>query len=54
MLDINGFTYLVDKEFMEQAKPIKIDFSPMGFELSSGLEIAAGGCKSGSCGGSCG
>lgn len=25
---IDGFTYLVDKEFLEAAKPIKIDFSP--------------------------
>ena len=25
--DIDGFKYIVDKEFMEKVKPIKIDFS---------------------------
>ena len=26
VFDIDGFTYIVDKTFMEQAKPVKIDF----------------------------
>ncbi len=52
MLDINGFTYLVDKEFMEQAKPLKIDFTPMGFDISSGLELSKGECGGG-CSGKC-
>jgi iron-sulfur cluster assembly protein len=33
VFEIDGFTYIVDKEFMEKAKPIKIDFSGMGFKL---------------------
>ena len=53
VFELNGFTYLVDKDFMAEAKPIKIDFSADGFDLSSGLVLPkGGGC--GSCGGSCG
>jgi len=53
VIEIDGYTYLVDKELMEAAKPIKIDYSPMGFELSSNLVFEPGaGC--GGCGGSCG
>jgi len=33
VFDIDGFKYIVDKEFMEKTKPIKIDFSGMGFKL---------------------
>ncbi|MBW2643997.1 MAG: IscA/HesB family protein, partial [Deltaproteobacteria bacterium] len=32
VFDIDGFKYIVDKEFMEKAKTIKIDFSEMGFK----------------------
>lgn len=53
VFNINGFTYLVEKEFLAAAKPIKIDYSPMGFELSSSLVFEPGsGC--GGCGGGCG
>ena len=46
--DINGYTFIVDKEFMEAARPIKIDASPMGFHVTSALELGPPGC--GSCG----
>ena len=46
------FTFVVDKEFMEQAKPIRIDYMATGFKIDSSMELG-GGC--GSCGtqGSC-
>lgn len=37
--EIDGFQYVVDKEFMEKAKPIKIDYSETGFKLDSSIEI---------------
>jgi len=37
--EVDGFQYVVDKEFMEKAKPIKIDFSEAGFKLDSAIEI---------------
>ena len=51
--DVKGFKFVVDKEFMKQAKLIKIDFTGMGFSLDSKLELGDSAC--GSCGtkGSC-
>lgn len=52
--EFGNFKYIVDKEFMEQAKPIKVDFTPMGFKVTSSIDLGAG-CDS-SCGseGNCG
>jgi len=35
--NIDGFQYLVDKDFMEKATPIKIDFLVHGFKLDCNL-----------------
>jgi len=53
--DIDGFKYLVNKDFMEQVKPIKIDFTQFGFKIDSNMEFGAseGGCKSCGTTGSC-
>ena len=46
----NGFTYLINKELFEQAKPINVDFVDsgmgQGFSISSKLEMGGGGCSS--------
>jgi len=51
--EINGFKYLVNKDFLEKSQPIKVDFLEYGFKLTSNLELQAGcsgGCSSaGSC-----
>jgi len=39
--DIDGFSYIVNKEFMEKAQPIKVDFTEMGFKLDSGINFSA-------------
>jgi iron-sulfur cluster assembly protein len=49
--DIGGFKYIVDKEFMKKAEPIKVDFfMDMGFKVSSGIDFGpqqqCGGCGS--------
>ncbi|CAN2039595.1 conserved hypothetical protein [Candidatus Magnetomoraceae bacterium gMMP-15] len=47
-----GFTYLVDKDFMNQVKPVKVDFTPLGFKISAGVEFGSpcGSCSTtGSC-----
>ena len=53
---IEGFTYLVEKELLEKAQPITVDFSGMGFKLDCSLDFgsAAGGCSSCSTAGKCG
>jgi iron-sulfur cluster assembly protein len=46
VFDIEGFQYIVDKDFMEKAKPIKVDFSEMGFKLDCAVDFgAASGCS---------
>jgi Fe-S cluster assembly iron-binding protein IscA len=46
IFDIDGFQYIVDKDFIEKAKPIKVDFSEMGFKLDCAINFGAGcsGC----------
>lgn len=44
--DIDNFKYVVDKDFMEQAKPIMVDFKSMGFKITSGMKVESGaGCS---------
>lgn len=33
IFEIDGFKYVVDKEFMVKAKPIKVDFLVSGFKV---------------------
>ena len=50
--EIDGFKYLVNKDFLEKAQPIKVDFLEYGFKLTSGLELQSG-CRSCDTNGSC-
>lgn len=46
-LEVDGFTFLVDKDLLEEAKPLSIEASPMGgFEITSSLALdnIGGGC----------
>lgn len=43
--EIDGFRYLVNKEFMEKVKPIKVEFSQMGFRVTANIDLSQG-CKS--------
>ncbi len=48
--EIDGFTYLVDKDFLEKVQPIKVDFQGMGFQLSCGIDFSAGSSGCSGCG----
>ena len=50
--EIGGFQYVVDKDFLEKANPIKVDFSPVGFSITSSIDLTSA-CKSCSTTGSC-
>jgi Fe-S cluster assembly iron-binding protein IscA len=52
VFEVDGFQYLVNKDFLQRAQPIKIDFLVHGFKLDCGLEFSAGcsSCGTGSCG----
>ncbi len=53
LFNVNGFQFVIDKEFYEKAKPVKVDFMGYGFRISSGIEFAPSGGGCGSCGSSC-
>ena len=45
LYEVDGHQFVVDKEFLEKASPITIDFEGRGFKLDSAIKIeAAGGC----------
>jgi hypothetical protein len=52
VFNVNGFQFIVEKEFYEKAKPVTVDFMGYGFRITSSINLApAGGC--GGCHGSC-
>jgi iron-sulfur cluster assembly protein len=50
VFDIDGFQFIIDKEFMKEAEPIKVDFTGFGFQFDCSLEFEEGcsGCPSSS------
>jgi hypothetical protein len=51
VFDIEGFKYVVNKDLLEKAKPIKVDFHQIGFKIDSSMDFgAADGCAGCSCG----
>ena len=55
VFNVNGFQFILDKDFLEKVKPVKVDFMGYGFRISSSLQLGAGaggscgGCGGGSC-----
>jgi Fe-S cluster assembly iron-binding protein IscA len=49
--EVGKFTFVVDKELAEQASPIKVDVTPMGFTIDSPLDLGPAGGAGGGCGG---
>lgn len=53
--DLNGYTFVVEKQLDALASPITVDLTDYGFTVSSNLQLESGSCGGGSCGGgSCG
>ena len=47
VIEIDGFKYVVDKEFIKDAAPIKVDFKEIGFSITSSIELQPqSGCSS--------
>ncbi|BBD07438.1 HesB/YadR/YfhF-family protein [Desulfovibrio ferrophilus] len=42
--------FVMEKELLEAAKPVKVDITYTGFSVDSNLQLGGGGCGSGSCG----
>lgn len=45
VLEEGGYRFLVDKELLEQAKPLGVDFTDRGLSISSNLQLGGGGCS---------
>ncbi|MCG8553212.1 MAG: IscA/HesB family protein [Desulfobacterales bacterium] len=47
----DGVEYIMEKELLEKASPVDIDFEGMGFRIESSIKPPEGckGCGSGSC-----
>ena len=46
--NIGYFTFLVDRDFMEKVKPIKVDFKNVGFSIDANIDLSqagSGGCS---------
>ncbi len=52
VFNFGGFDFLVDREFLEQAQPIAVDYIETGFKVTSSLQLG-GGCSSCGSEGSC-
>ena len=52
VFNIDGFTYVVDKEFMAKVSPIKVDFLSTGFKVDCAIDFTSG-CSSCGTKGSC-
>jgi iron-sulfur cluster assembly protein len=53
VFDIDGFQFVVDKEFLKEAEPITVDFAHLGFQIDCAIEFEEGcsGCgTSSACG----
>lgn len=43
--EVDGFEYIIDKDLLERAKPVKVDFQGMGFKLDCSIDFgSAAGC----------
>ena len=52
VFEIDGVTHVVDKQFFEKAKPLKVDFLMNGFKLDCAIQFSLG-CSSCGTTGSC-
>ena len=45
--NIGELTFVVEREFMEQVKPIKVDFQNVGFSIDANIDLSqmGGGCS---------
>jgi len=48
--EIDGFTYLINSDFMQRVESIRVDFQDIGFRLTCGVEIGGGSSGCSGCG----
>ncbi len=50
VFDIDGYQYVVNKELLERAKPVKVDFVQIGFKIDCNLDFGAPAAGCSGCG----
>ena len=50
---VAGVDYLVNRDLLKEAQPIRVDYGEMGFSLTSALKQEGGGCSGCGSTGSC-
>ena len=53
VFEIDGFTYIVDQDFIKKVKPIKVDFLTNGFKVDCAVTFSSGCSSCGSAGSCC-
>jgi hypothetical protein len=54
VLDVSGYTFVIEKDLFQKGTPFKVDMTYMGFSVTSQLELGGGsGCGSSCSSGSC-
>ena len=48
-IEAQGFTFVVERELYNRAKPIKVDMTYLGFHITSAMPLS----DKGGCGGTC-
>lgn len=50
VVSVEGFEFVVEQDLYSRAKPLKVDMSYLGFQITSAMPLSGRG----GCGGSCG
>ena len=49
VVDVQGYTFVMEKELYGKASPITVDMTAFGFSVKSGMELGGGGSGCSSC-----
>lgn len=45
VFEVEGYKYVVSKDFLGKAKSIKVDYQPVGFKLTAGVDFFSSGAS---------
>ena len=52
--EVDGFTFVINEDFLQKAQPIKVDYTTFGFKLDSGYDFSSSKSACTGCGSTCG
>jgi len=54
VFEIEGVTYVINRDFFQKARPVRIDYDADGFKISAHIDPNAGACATCQAAGKCG